>query len=101
LALAAKSKADKIKKPGFLLTTHHYYTMCGGILVSRRAQELQIDINNMTVSHPVIPGKVLVLVIDGVQGKAKVAEAVEHGFTIVETAKGKTARIKYEESELF
>jgi hypothetical protein len=69
--------------------------------MSRRAQELQIDIENMTVSHPVIPGKVLVLVIDGVQGKAKVAEAVEHGFTIVETAKGKTARIKYEESELF
>ncbi|WP_044743249.1 XtrA/YqaO family protein [Anoxybacillus sp. B7M1] len=55
----------------------------------------------MTVSHPVVPGKVLVVVIDGVQGKAKVAEAVEHGFTIIETAKGKTARIKFEESELF
>jgi hypothetical protein len=39
--------------------------------------------------------------IDGVQGKAKIAEAVEHDFTIVETAKGKTARIKDEESELF
>lgn len=72
----------------------------GGIQV-RRAQELQIDIDNMTVSHPVVPGKVLVIVIDGVQGKAKVAEAVEHGYTIIETAKGKTARIKYEESELF
>ncbi|MBY6276807.1 XtrA/YqaO family protein [Symbiobacterium thermophilum] len=69
--------------------------------MSKRAQELPIDINNMTVSHPVVPGKVLVLVIDGVQGKAKVAEAVEHGFTIIETAKGKTARIKYEENELF
>jgi hypothetical protein len=69
--------------------------------VSKRAQELQIDINNIMVSHPVIPGKVLVLVIDGVQGKAKVAEAVEHGFTIVETAKGKAAKIKFEESELF
>jgi hypothetical protein len=44
---------------------------------------------------------VLVLVIDGVQSKAKVVEAVEHSFTIVETAKGKIARIKYEESELF
>jgi len=73
----------------------------GGIPVSKRAQELQIDIDNMTVSHPIVPGKVLVIVIDGVQGKAKVAEAVEHGFTIVETAKGKTARIKFEESELF
>ncbi|MGZ0084560.1 XtrA/YqaO family protein [Caldibacillus thermoamylovorans] len=67
----------------------------------RRAQELQIDIDNMTVSHPVVPGKVIVIVVDGVQGKAKVAEAVEHGYTIIETAKGKTARIKYEESELF
>lgn len=67
----------------------------------RRSQELQIDIDSMTVSHPVVPGKVIVVVIDGVQGKAKVAEAVEHGYTIIETAKGKTARIKYEESELF
>ncbi|MGG3210576.1 XtrA/YqaO family protein [Geobacillus stearothermophilus] len=67
----------------------------------RRAQELQIDIDNMTVSHPVVPGKVIVIVVDGVQGKAKVAEAVEHGYTIIETAKGKTARIKFEESELF
>ncbi|WP_255350123.1 XtrA/YqaO family protein [Geobacillus sp. Sah69] len=67
----------------------------------RRAQELQIDIDNMTVSHPVVPGKVIVIIVDGVQGKAKVAEAVEHGYTIIETAKGKTARIKYEESELF
>jgi hypothetical protein len=44
---------------------------------------------------------VQILVIDGVQGKAKVAEAVEHDFTIIETAKEKTTRIKYEESELF
>nr|WP_216367485.1 MULTISPECIES: XtrA/YqaO family protein [unclassified Anoxybacillus] len=62
---------------------------------------MQIDTDNMIVSHPVVPGKVLVIVVDGVQGKAKVAEAVEHGYTIIETAKGKTARIKYEESELF
>ncbi|ESU71092.1 terminase [Geobacillus thermopakistaniensis] len=62
---------------------------------------MQIDIDNMTVSHPVVPGKVIVIVVDGVQGKAKVAEAVEHGYTIIETAKGKTARIKFEESELF
>jgi hypothetical protein len=46
----------------------------------------------MTVSHSVVLGKVLV--IDGVQSKAKVVEAVEHSFTIVETAKGKIARIK-------
>jgi hypothetical protein len=101
LALATEPEEKGIKKPGFLLTVNHHYTTHGGILVSKRAKELEIDTNNMTVSHPVVPGKVLVLVIDGVQGKAKVAEAVEHGFTIIETAKGKTARIKYEESELF
>ncbi|MCG5026910.1 XtrA/YqaO family protein [Anoxybacillus flavithermus] len=57
--------------------------------------------DEIKVSYPVVPGKVIVIVVDGVQGKAKVAEAVEHGYTIIETAKGKTARIKYEESELF
>ncbi|SFF99899.1 hypothetical protein SAMN02982927_00345 [Sporolactobacillus nakayamae] len=41
------------------------------------------------------------LVLDGVQNKAKVAEAGEHGFTIIETAKGKVTKIKYGEGELF
>ncbi|WP_435431483.1 XtrA/YqaO family protein [Sporolactobacillus laevolacticus] len=31
----------------------------------------------------------LIVILDGVQGKAKVTEAVEHGCTIIETAKGK------------
>jgi hypothetical protein len=69
--------------------------------VAKRAQELEINVENMTVQQKIEPGKVLVLVLDGNQGKAKVCEAVEHGHTIIETAKGKTARIRYEESELF
>ncbi len=61
----------------------------------------EIDIENMSVSHPVISGKVMLVVIDGVQGKAKVTEAVEHGYTTVETAKGKAVRITRNESELY
>ena len=67
----------------------------------KRLQEIEIDINNMSIQQKVEPGKVLILVLDGHQGKAKLCEAVEHGYTIIETAKGKTARIRYEESELF
>lgn len=94
-------ESDWIKKAGIPPDSLTLLYHNGGIPVSKRAQELQIDIDNMIVSHPVVPGKVIVIVVDGVQGKAKVAEAVEHGYTIIETAKGKTARIKYEESELF
>ncbi|MFC7319834.1 XtrA/YqaO family protein [Halobacillus campisalis] len=39
--------------------------------------------------------------LDGIQGKAKVSVAIEHEFTIIETSKGKTAKIKFEEGELF
>lgn len=56
---------------------------------------------DMSICQRLEPGKVLVLVLDGIQGKVKVCEAVEHGHTIIETSKGKTARIKFEESELF
>jgi hypothetical protein len=69
--------------------------------LSKRSTELSIDSNDMSIQQQIEPGKVLIVVLDGHQGKAKVFEAVEHGFTIIETAKGKTARIRYEESELF
>jgi len=69
--------------------------------LAKRLHEIEIDINNMSVKQKLEPGKVLILVLDGHQGKAKLCEAVEHGYTIIETAKGKTARIRYEESELF
>lgn len=66
-----------------------------------RTKELLVNIDSMSVEIPVHSDRVLVVVIDGKQGKAKITEAVEHGFTIIETAKGKAARIKFEESELF
>jgi hypothetical protein len=69
--------------------------------MAKRSQEIDINIQNMSVQQKLEPGKVLIVVLDGIQGKAKMCEAVEHGFTIIETAKGKTARIRYEESELF
>jgi hypothetical protein len=68
---------------------------------AKRSQELDINIQNMSIQQKLEPGKVLIIVLDGIQGKAKMCEAVEHGYTIIETAKGKTARISYEESELF
>ncbi|MFG6116958.1 XtrA/YqaO family protein [Halobacillus sp. MO56] len=39
--------------------------------------------------------------LDGRQGIARVTVVVEHEFTIIETSKGKTAKIKCEEGELF
>jgi predicted ribosome-associated RNA-binding protein Tma20 len=69
--------------------------------MAKRSHELDIDTNNMSVQQKIEPGKVLIVVLDGHQGKVKVCEAVEHGQTIIETAKGKTARIRFEESELF
>jgi hypothetical protein len=69
--------------------------------MAKRSQDLTVDINNMSIQQAIEPGKVLIVVLDGHQGKAKMCEAVEHGQTIIETAKGKTARIRFEESELF
>lgn len=69
--------------------------------LGKRSQEINIDNENMSIKQAIEPGKVLIVVLDGHQGKAKMCEAVEHGLTIIETAKGKTARIRFEESELF
>lgn len=55
----------------------------------------------MSINKQIESGKVLVLILDGYQGKAKYVEAVEHGFTIIETIKGKVVKIRYEEGELF
>ncbi|UOQ43371.1 XtrA/YqaO family protein [Halobacillus salinarum] len=67
-----------------------------------RAKDISIDTDKLSIPEQAIEkGKVKVIVLDGVQGKAKVTEAVEHGSTIIETAKGKTAKIRYEEGELF
>ncbi|MES1044813.1 terminase [Bacillus obstructivus] len=55
----------------------------------------------MSIKKELELGKVLVVILDGNQRKAKWVEAVEHGFTIIETAKGKATKIKFEEGELF
>ncbi|MFT8362721.1 MAG: XtrA/YqaO family protein [Sporolactobacillus sp.] len=67
----------------------------------KSTKELRINRNGKSVTQNIEPGKVLVVVFDGVQGKAKVTEAAEHGLTIRETAKGKVAKIKYDKGELF
>ncbi|MBN8249971.1 XtrA/YqaO family protein [Priestia flexa] len=69
--------------------------------MSERARFLEVNPDDMTIHHAIEPGKVVLLILDGHQGKAKAIEAVHHGHTIIETAKGKTARIRFEESELF
>jgi hypothetical protein len=66
-----------------------------------RLKEMKIDMQNLSVTQKMERGKVLIVILDGVQGKAKMTEAVEHGSTIIETAKGKVAKIKYDERELF
>lgn len=73
----------------------------GVFKMTKRTKDLNIDVSSMSIQQQIEPGKVLIVVLDGHQGKAKICEAVEHGYTIIETAKGKTARIRYEESELF
>lgn len=65
-----------------------------------RSRTISID-NDHPLNVFFEPDKVQILVLDGFQGKAKLVDAVEHGFTIIETAKGKAAKIKFEESELF
>lgn len=65
-----------------------------------RSKEIKIS-EEFLVTQQIEPGKVMVLVLDGIQGKAKLCEAVEHGQTIIETAKGKAARILFHEGELF
>jgi SepF-like predicted cell division protein (DUF552 family) len=66
-----------------------------------RAKEIDLNMDGKSVTQEIEPGKVLVVVLDGIQNRAKVTEAVEHGLTIIETAKGKVAKIKYDDGELF
>lgn len=66
-----------------------------------RSNYIEINENLAIPEQTLEQGKVKVIVLDGIQGKAKITVAVEHGKTIIETAKGKTVRIKYDEGELF
>lgn len=54
-----------------------------------RSREIDLNSDGKSVTQEIEPGKV------------KVTEAVEHDFIILETAKGKVAKIKYSEGELF
>jgi len=69
--------------------------------VSERTRFLDVDLADMTVQHAIEPEKVVLLILDGYQRKVKAIEAVHHGFTIIETVKGKAVRVRFEENELF
>lgn len=67
--------------------------------MENRIQEVKIN-EDLSITQEIQPGKVLLLVLDGVKGKASVCQAVEHGQTIVETAKSKAVKIKFHEDQL-
>lgn len=69
--------------------------------MSRKSKELTIDITTMSVNVPVESGKVMICVIDGKRGIARVTEAVQHGMTTVETVNGQSKRFHYDEKEMF
>ena len=64
-----------------------------------------IDVCEETLQLTELPkieeDKVIVMILDGFQGKAKAFEAVHHGKTIIETAKGKAFKVSFDEGELF
>ncbi|MDF9520784.1 XtrA/YqaO family protein [Bacillus cereus] len=65
-----------------------------------RLKDISTNLCGTKVEGNIEEGKVLILILDGNQGKVKVCEAVEHGLTIIETVKGQAKRVKFEESEL-
>ncbi|WP_414631751.1 RNA chaperone Hfq [Aneurinibacillus sp. UBA3580] len=85
--------------PCSLMSAYLFYHTSRGN-VKMRAREVMIDTETMTVTQQIEPGKVLILVLDGHKGKATLAQAVEHGMTAIETVKGQSVRIHYEEKEL-
>jgi hypothetical protein len=77
------------------------YQVLGGIRLPR-AVDLSVNLQDMSIdSQKIEAGKVKIIILDGVQGKVKMTEAVEHGLTIIETVKGRVVRVKFEESELY
>ncbi|MGI6834778.1 XtrA/YqaO family protein [Bacillus paralicheniformis] len=60
----------------------------------------KIDVNQ-ELSRKIEDGKVTVIVLDGLNGKAYEAQAPEHGRTIIETFKGNFSRINLESSHKF
>uniref|UniRef100_UPI00313B3DAA XtrA/YqaO family protein n=1 Tax=Bacillus sp. OTU530 TaxID=3043862 RepID=UPI00313B3DAA len=62
----------------------------------KRPEVIKINVEDMSIQQKLENGKVLVLILDGVKGTATKVEAPEHGLTVIETAKGKSARVKFE-----
>ncbi|WP_458412760.1 XtrA/YqaO family protein [Schinkia sp. CFF1] len=69
--------------------------------MSRKSKELTINLESMSVNVPFENGKVMIAVIDGKRGIARITEAVEHGMTTIETVNGQSKRIHYDEKEMF
>jgi hypothetical protein len=46
--------------------------------MSRRTKEISIDANNMSIQQQIEPGKVLIVVLDGYQGKVRMCEAPKY-----------------------
>ncbi|WCK55409.1 XtrA/YqaO family protein [Aneurinibacillus sp. Ricciae_BoGa-3] len=62
-------------------------------------KEVVID-ENGRIEAEIEPGKVMILIIDGTQGKVTAVEAVRHGMTSVETVKGRATQVHYDSKEL-
>ncbi|AVM24919.1 MULTISPECIES: XtrA/YqaO family protein [Bacillus] len=58
-------------------------------------QRITLEKNDL-FSADVEPGKIQVIVLDGINNTAHITEAPEHGHTIIETIKGKLDRIRFD-----
>ncbi|WP_342488957.1 XtrA/YqaO family protein [Bacillus sp. FSL P4-0248] len=58
-------------------------------------QRITLEKNDI-FSADVEPGKIQVIVLDGINNAAHITEAPEHGHTIIETIKGKLDRIRFD-----
>ncbi|ASF28475.1 MULTISPECIES: XtrA/YqaO family protein [Bacillus amyloliquefaciens group] len=54
------------------------------------------DIKHTTLESQLEEGKVRVIIADGLKKEVWLAEAPEHGKTLIETRKGDLARVEYE-----
>lgn len=58
-------------------------------------QRITLEKNDLFTAD-VEPGKIQVIVLDGINSTAHITEAPEHGHTIIETIKGKLDRIRFD-----
>ncbi|PAE53286.1 hypothetical protein CHCC15292_2402 [Bacillus licheniformis] len=63
-------------------------------------KEIKIN-HDVTITSKLRDGKVTIIVLDGLCGKAYEADAPAHGRTIIETFKGAFSRINLESSHKF